>query len=714
MDTHDVSDVPEYLQLLRGHQNTLRKAQSRKGQRPRPTKSRDEIIMQFQFRQMMKGNTPMGGNLISSSFVPPAYTPCITPLEDLEKAMIKDLTLETHHRGSYLLLTAVTSTDVMTAVMVIVEDEERNVLMLQLYNQANEFSADSHISQGTVIIVKEPYLKVMSDGDYGLRVDHLSDVVFIPEYDSRVPLHWRQQGIEEKRTADDWKTRGNGFFNEAGYHFAVECYSKALDSSPTDDEAITIKLNRALTFLKTHQFDAALRDLDIASTGPKPSEKALFRKSQGLYCLRRFRESCDVHAVLSREYPENSAAKGEFARAMARLTEQESGKYQFKRLQLEARKIRPPKLDHATYIGPVAVRPTESRGRGLFTTEAVKAGDLLFCEKAFAYAFYDSDDANKALPLLINAQTEAMTMGSQAELIEKIVQEIYKNPSRMSMFTGLYHGSYEPVSVTEVDDKPVVDTFLAERIMSLNCFGCPTSSRKSHMRLLKEEAQPENRVEKFHSCGDLAPNTEITFWYRSPLDNKSNETHMDLKHWGFKCSCVICQDRQATVKADLTMRTKLRADMLKLFQNGKRSSPAKLEALLSRFAETYTQPAPDVPRLGMWDPYLALSRMYAAYNQPQKAIDFTLKTLESLGYIIKGGNLPHTSGMPLLVEKWGLITDSLVGCWMGLSNAYREVAPGLADQAEKYARITYRVCVGEDETFDETYSSERPNGPLVS
>lgn len=33
-------------------------------------------------------------------------------------------------------------------------------------------------------------------------------------------------------------------------------------------------------------------------------------------------------------------------------------------------------------------------------------------------------------------------------------------------------------------------------------------------------------------------------------------------------------------------------------------------------------------------------------------------------------------------------------------------------QAEKYARIAYRICAGEDETFDETYSedSERPEG----
>lgn len=244
-------------------------------------------------------------------------------------------------------------------------------------------------------------------------------------------------------------------WTEADHHHS---YSKALDSSPTNKEALTIQLNRALTFLKTHQFDAALRDVAGASSASKPSEKALFRKSQALYNLQRFRESCDVHRVLAKEYPENNDAKSEFNRATARLAEQESGKYQFKRLQLEASKRRPPRLDRATYIGPVTVRPTESRGRGLFTTEAVKAGDLLFCEKAFAYAFHDADDPSKGIALLINAQTDTMIVGTQTELIGLIVQKLYKNPSLMSIFTDLYHGSHKPVQVSEIDGIPVVDT----------------------------------------------------------------------------------------------------------------------------------------------------------------------------------------------------------------------------------------------------------------
>ena len=82
-------------------------------------------------------------------------------------------------------------------------------------------------------------------------------------------------------------------------------------------------------------------------------------------------------------------AAHEYARASARLVEQENGRYEFRKMMLEAKKRQPPRLDRGTYIGPVTVKQTQSHGRGLFTTETVKAGDLLFCEKAFAHAFHD-------------------------------------------------------------------------------------------------------------------------------------------------------------------------------------------------------------------------------------------------------------------------------------------------------------------------------------
>ncbi|KAL2824205.1 hypothetical protein BDW59DRAFT_180299 [Aspergillus cavernicola] len=742
MDTHDVSKVSTYFPYLRNHRQTLQHAQSRKGQRPKTTKSRDELIMQFMFRQMMSNNTPVGRNAIRSSFVPPAYTPCVTALSDLRKVMIKDLTLENHHRGSYLLVRAVTPTDTMTAVMVIVEDEEADVLMLQLYNQEKGLVADGRLVEGTVVIVKEPYLKVMSDGDYGLRVDHLSDVTFVPGHDPRVPPSWRQQLTENDASSNSWKTNGNNHFNKASYHLAIDCYSQALHSSPTVDEALTIKLNRALSFLRSHQFEAALRDLEMALSGSKPSEKALFRKSQALYHLQRFPESCKTHQVLSKEYPGNTTAKSEFSRANARLAEQQSGKYQFKRLQLEAKRRNPPLLDHATYIGPVAVKPTEYWGRGLFTTNAVKAGGLLFCEKAFAHAFHDSNDSSQSLAILINAQKDTMTMGTQADLISLIAQKLYKNPSLMSTFTDLYHGAYKPVTVLEVDNAPVVDTFLIERIMALNCFGCPLSSREAHIRGMRQTQSDTDK--QFNSCGvwalasyinhscysnarrafigdmmivraarDLPANTEITFSYKSPLNNVSKEKPVDHRHWGFKCSCIICQDLLATANSTLTKRKTLMVNVHKAFKPRKPDS-AKIESILSTLEETYRQPASEVPRFGIWNAYLTLAMLHESRGQSQKAVEFTLKALESLGYIVEGGHLPHKPGTPLRVKKWGLMTDELVRCWMALSNAYLDAAPDLMAQAAGYARLTYRICVGEDETFGDTYShlSQRVDGFL--
>lgn len=150
-------------------------------------------------------------------------------------------------------------------------------------------------------------------------------------------------------------------------------------------------------------------------------------------------------------------------RAQIRSQEQKTGLYDFKQLQAKAKKLRPPHLDHASYLGPVEIRQTESRGRGLFVTKAVMAGDLLLCEKAFshAHAAEGADDGNEnssKISLLINPETNKGFMGAQADLIKLIVQKLYRNPSIAPAFVTLYHGAYEGVSTSTVDDKPVVDT----------------------------------------------------------------------------------------------------------------------------------------------------------------------------------------------------------------------------------------------------------------
>jgi len=153
-----------------------------------------------------------------------------------------------------------------------------------------------------------------------------------------------------------------------------------------------------------------------------------------------------------------------------------------------AERLHPPQLDYATFIGPVAIKDSgiSPGGRGLFTTKAVSAGDLLFCEKAFAHAFVDESASERRgikTTILIDPISDRVSLGTELELTNMIVQKLHRNPSLASSIIDLHHGSYEPASVVSVDGTPIIDTFLIRRMIALNSFGCPLSSRESHLFL---------------------------------------------------------------------------------------------------------------------------------------------------------------------------------------------------------------------------------------
>jgi tetratricopeptide (TPR) repeat protein len=236
-------------------------------------------------------------------------------------------------------------------------------------------------------------------------------------------------------------------------------YTAALMQKPTDVEEQVIKRNRALAYLKTGQFDAALTDTNFPNFGPQPSEKALFRAAEALYQLNCFQEARQVVEKLCDYFPDNTRATEVLERTRSRCAEQTIGDYNFKRMQTAARKSRPPQLDHATYIGPVEVRPVANKGRGLFVTKAVRAGDLLLCEKAFSYAWVgESAGESSRSHILLDNDTGRGFAGGQAELITKIVHKLHRNPSLGQKFRILYHGDYKSAESFVVDGEPIVDT----------------------------------------------------------------------------------------------------------------------------------------------------------------------------------------------------------------------------------------------------------------
>lgn len=105
-----------------------------------------------------------------------------------------------------------------------VEDENGGCDLIQLYNMDETRDPRKILPEGQVLIVKEPFYKSNVTGGTSIRVDHVSDVIFLTPGDNRVPTKW-QPRITVDKTAMEWKEEGNTLFRDGEFHEAIEWYA---------------------------------------------------------------------------------------------------------------------------------------------------------------------------------------------------------------------------------------------------------------------------------------------------------------------------------------------------------------------------------------------------------------------------------------------------------------------------------------------------------
>lgn len=229
-------------------------------------------------------------------------------------------------------------------------------------------------------------------------------------------------------------------------------YSRAITIAQNKEEEQIAYLNRSWVNLRLDRPEKALSDARMSNG----SEKALFREAMALYALGSFEDCLEKLTACVRINPKNTNAWTNVKRTKQRIREKESGQYDFSAMYEQA-KTSPPLLDCATFVGPVEALDSPGKGKGLFTTKAVKAGDLLFCEKAFAYRNTGDDflagQSNTAIPTVSRRKDGSPVLTTQ------ILQKLYHNPRMAESFTALYHGGlYSVTDSTTVDGVPVVDS----------------------------------------------------------------------------------------------------------------------------------------------------------------------------------------------------------------------------------------------------------------
>lgn len=103
--------------------------------------------------------------------------------------------------------------------MALVEDEEGTAVLLQLYNQPEEVDVNKEtiLRKDSIYIIKEPFFKVSTDGSYSLRVDHVSDIVYLLDDDERVPRKWRKRSLGAGDDSQKLRMQGNVAIQEKNW-----------------------------------------------------------------------------------------------------------------------------------------------------------------------------------------------------------------------------------------------------------------------------------------------------------------------------------------------------------------------------------------------------------------------------------------------------------------------------------------------------------------
>jgi hypothetical protein len=166
--------------MLEQHKAAIQNAERRKDERPVDMPSWGELVAEYGMTLTRRNLENLGSShmLITTAIGKP-YAAFDASFHELTKCMIKDLRIEIHHRGAYLLLRFFSETSRETAVSNLVDDENGDAVLFSLYMQKPEVvrKAESILKRGSVVILKEPYFKVGVGGSYMLRVDHPSDII---------------------------------------------------------------------------------------------------------------------------------------------------------------------------------------------------------------------------------------------------------------------------------------------------------------------------------------------------------------------------------------------------------------------------------------------------------------------------------------------------------------------------------------------------------
>lgn len=667
------------------------------------------------------------------------YPPSYKSIKELEKVTLEDLRIETRHLGNKIFVKTVCPAKRIASVSVIVEDEKGVPGQLQIFNLGRKVDLQEFLPVGQILCVKEPLFKISTTAIQSLRVDHAGDLVLVDGNDEEVPEVWRVEDIE--RSAAACKEIGNQAVRDGKLVEGIRWYTKGLNilasnsENPSEPLKLALFLNRSLSNLHRKEYERSLQDAESALLVDHVNEKALYRKAKSLYHLRCYGKCGNTLTKLIKHHPNNQEAKDELATVRQRLLEEARGKYDFaKMVEMAKNDFVGQEYDFADYTLPVYPKASGISGNGLFTKQDVKMGDLLYVCKAFV----NCRGSDNGVSVMIRPVELHVEQGVGAFLTSAILEKLSRIPGAYKEILKLHNAYGEQWRVSR-EDNGAVDSFLVKNICNSNAFSSCSYYDEFPEMHPEEDGSPSSRnpnksqEDPFdpnsglwilpsytnHSC---IPNARRTFLgdmmiLRAVVDMPKdteiliNYTDHNLRYearqkilktsWKFTCGCKLCEFQSAPGISEALEKIMKKMHVL-ITRIGdttpKFEDVEELRLLIIKLEELYIFDAHIVPR-----PYLGehILRLYGFLNEmglSQAAYNTLHAGPPAWGAIY---HAIAEKGVEFRHKGW--VDADLVRAYVRLATVAGFSGGRIFEDWREAARECYRVVVGEDVTFEETF-----------
>lgn len=211
---------------------------------------------------------------------------------------------------------------------------------------------------------------------------------------------------------------------------------------------------------------------------------------------------------------------------------------------------------------------------------------------------------------------------------------------------------------------------------------------------------------------DIAKGEELTFaYFPATLEYAQRQEHAG-DYWKGGCGCEFCLAETATPEKQIRRREMLLEEMHSIFAAFEASDPddalterlyKTITARLDLVNGTYTAIPSRQPRLQLLPSLQGLLTVSRAKNRPVDTISSAIQILTALGF--------EYDTINARIEKWGLVNSYVVEAFASLWEAYGECEgkAGLCGRAEENAKLTYEICIGERESFEEVLGDYKPD-----